>query len=77
MRVAQPRELGSLFVASYDSQGSSGGILTRLHMGKEQVKVKVKVKATLRPTISRQARHGVRRPSGTRDQFFFLFEIFF
>jgi hypothetical protein len=33
-RVAQlyPRELGSLFVASYDSQGYRGGILTRLHM---------------------------------------------
>jgi hypothetical protein len=33
-RVAQlyPRALGSLFVASYDSQGSGGGILTHLHM---------------------------------------------
>jgi hypothetical protein len=30
-RVA--RALGSLFVASYDSQGSGGGILTRLHTG--------------------------------------------
>jgi hypothetical protein len=32
-RVAQlyPRALGSLFVASYDSQGYGGGILTRLH----------------------------------------------
>jgi hypothetical protein len=32
-RVAQlnPLALGSLFVASYDSQGYSGGILTRLH----------------------------------------------
>jgi hypothetical protein len=36
-----------------------------------------KVKVTLRPTISsRPVRHGVRRPSGTRDQFFFLLEIF-
>jgi hypothetical protein len=34
-RVAQlyPWALGSLFVASYDSQGSGGGILTRLHTG--------------------------------------------
>jgi hypothetical protein len=34
-KVAQlyPRALGSLFVASYDSQGSDGGILTRLHTG--------------------------------------------
>jgi hypothetical protein len=33
--VAQlyPRALGSLFVASYDSQGHGGGILTSLHTG--------------------------------------------
>jgi hypothetical protein len=36
----------------------------------------VKVKVTLRPTVSRPVRLGVRRPSGIRDQFFFL-EIFF
>jgi hypothetical protein len=35
-RVAQlyPRALGSLYVASYDSQGHSGGILTRLRFVK-------------------------------------------
>jgi hypothetical protein len=34
-RVAQlyPQALGSLFVASYDSQGYGGGIGTRLHAG--------------------------------------------
>jgi hypothetical protein len=34
-RVAQlyPRELGSLYVASNDSQVYDGGILTRLHTG--------------------------------------------
>jgi hypothetical protein len=34
-RVAKlyPRALGSLFVASYDSQGYGGGILTLLHTG--------------------------------------------
>jgi hypothetical protein len=34
-RVAQlyPRALGYIFVASYGSQGSGGGILTRLHTG--------------------------------------------
>jgi hypothetical protein len=32
---------------------------------------------TLRPTISRPACLGVRRPPGTRDQFFFLLEISF
>jgi hypothetical protein len=33
--VAQlyPRALGSLFIASYDSRGYGGGILTRLHTG--------------------------------------------
>jgi hypothetical protein len=30
-RLSYPRALGSLYVASYDSQGSGGGILTRLH----------------------------------------------
>jgi hypothetical protein len=39
--------------------------------------VEVKVKVTLRPTVSRPVRLGVRRPSGIRDQFFFLLEIFF
>jgi hypothetical protein len=37
----------------------------------------VKVKVILRPTVSRPVRPGVRRPSGTLDQFFFLLEIFF
>jgi hypothetical protein len=34
-RVSQlyPQALGSLFVASYDSKGYGGGILTRLHTG--------------------------------------------
>jgi hypothetical protein len=34
-RMAQlyPQALGSLFVASYDSQGYGGGIVTRLHTG--------------------------------------------
>jgi hypothetical protein len=37
----------------------------------------VKVNVTLRPTVSRPVRLDVRRPSGTRDQFFFLLEILF
>jgi hypothetical protein len=37
----------------------------------------VEVEVTLRPTVSRPVRLGVRPPSGTRDQFFFLLEIFF
>jgi hypothetical protein len=35
------------------------------------------VKVILRPTVSRPVRLGARHPSGTRDQFFFLLEIFF
>jgi hypothetical protein len=35
------------------------------------------VEVKLRPTVSRPVRLGVRRPSGTRDQFFFLLEISF
>jgi hypothetical protein len=37
----------------------------------------VKVKVTLRLTISRPVRLGIRSPSGTHDQFFYLLEIFF
>jgi hypothetical protein len=38
-KVAQlyPRALGSLFVASYDSQGYGGDILTRLHTRKSEI----------------------------------------
>jgi hypothetical protein len=37
----------------------------------------VKVKVTLRPTVSRPVRLGVRRPSGTSGQLFFHLEILF
>jgi hypothetical protein len=37
----------------------------------------VEVKVTLRLTVSRPICPGVRRPSGTCDQFYFLLEIFF
>jgi hypothetical protein len=37
----------------------------------------VEVEVKLRPTVSRPVRLGVRHPSGTRDQFYFLLEIFF
>jgi hypothetical protein len=35
------------------------------------------VEVKLRPAVSRPVCPGVRHPSGTRDQFFFLLEIFF
>jgi hypothetical protein len=37
----------------------------------------VEVEVTLRPRVSQPGSLGVRRPSGTRDQFYFLLEIFF
>jgi hypothetical protein len=37
----------------------------------------VEVEVNLPPTLSRPVCLGVRHPSGTRDQFFFLLEIFF
>jgi hypothetical protein len=37
----------------------------------------VEVEVILRLTVSRPVRLGVRRPSGTRDQFFFLLEMSF
>jgi hypothetical protein len=39
--------------------------------------VNVEVEVTLRPTVSRPVCPGARRPSGTRDQFFFLLELSF
>jgi hypothetical protein len=41
------------------------------------IEVEVEVEVNLLPTVSRPAFLGVRLPSGTRDQFFFLLEIFF
>jgi hypothetical protein len=37
----------------------------------------VEVEVTLRPTVSRPVCLGVRCPSGSHDQFYFLLEIFF
>jgi hypothetical protein len=51
------RELGSLFLASYDSQGYGGGIVTRLHTVRTTVQVQVEV--ILRPTVSQTVRLGV------------------
>jgi hypothetical protein len=51
------------------------GVLERANLNHSTIYVEVEV--TLRPTISLPVRLGVRRPSGTRDQFFILLEIFF
>jgi hypothetical protein len=44
---------------------------------RDTLSFKVKAKVTLRPTVSRPVRLGVRRSSGTRDQIFFLIETVF
>jgi hypothetical protein len=41
------------------------------------VRYEVEFEVNLRPTVSRPVCLGVRHPSGTSDQFFFLLEIFF
>jgi hypothetical protein len=41
------------------------------------IKIPIEVEVELRPIFSRPVRPGVRHPSGTCDQFFFLLEIFF
>jgi hypothetical protein len=66
-----PQTLGSLFVASYDSQSYGGGFRSCLH-GKELSIVKVIVKVTLRLMVYCQSvRLGV-RPLETHDQRFFF-----
>jgi hypothetical protein len=57
--------LGSLFIASYDSQGYGGGIRISLHTG---FKVKVKVKVTLRLAVYRRSVHLGVKPLETHDQ---------
>jgi hypothetical protein len=62
-RVPQlyPWALGSLYVASYDSQDYDGGILTpstRVSL-RYRVSQEAEVEVTLRPTVSRPFRLGV------------------
>jgi hypothetical protein len=45
-------------------------------MVRNYVEIEVEVKVKLRTTVSRPVCLAVRHQSGTRDQFFFLFEIF-
>jgi hypothetical protein len=45
--------------------------------GRSSCNLEVEAEVNLRPTVSRPVCPGVRRPSRTRDQFFFLLEISF
>jgi hypothetical protein len=75
-KVAQlyPRALGSLSVASYNSRGLRWRYSNPPPHG-VQLSLEVEVEVNLRPTVSRPTCPGVRRPSGTCDQFFFRHEI--
>jgi hypothetical protein len=72
--VAQlyPQVLGSLSVASYDSQSYGGGILTRLHTENWMTKLEVEVEVNLRPRLSRSVCLGVELLSVAHDQIFFF-----
>jgi hypothetical protein len=49
----------------------------KLRVSRSSCYVEVEVEVILRPTVSRPFRLGVRHPSETSAQFFFLLEIFF
>jgi hypothetical protein len=68
----------SLFLRLPQHAGPGSCTYFALEKGSPVIRaLEVEVEVNLRPTVSRPARLGVRRPSGTRDQFFFLLEISF
>jgi hypothetical protein len=78
-KVAQlyPRALGSLFVSSYDSQGCGGGILTHLHTRFWTSNSYTSQSQSYLTTDSQSASLSwCQATIRTRDQFFFLLEIF-
>jgi hypothetical protein len=74
-RVAQlyPQALGFLFVASYDSQSYGGGIRIRLHAGYNS-RFQVKVKVTLRLTVSQSVSLGVEPHPGLMTRYLLHFD---
>jgi hypothetical protein len=54
-----------------------GGRSAVVETNEVEFEVEVEVEVNLRPIVSRPVCLGVRRPSGTFDQFFFLLEILF
>jgi hypothetical protein len=75
LQIPIPLRTQKPFVLQMFTDVASYNASYRLFTGYFNVKIKVKV--ILRPTVSRPVRLGVRHPSGTRDQFFLLLEIFF
>jgi hypothetical protein len=76
----------SLFVASYDTQGHGGGIRPLLHTGVSSQSLsdlrlylrfdKVKVKVTLRLTVSQSVSLGVEPLLGLMTRYLLLFDIY-
>jgi hypothetical protein len=65
---------GRVCVSSPSTQSpTSPDLVVLMHIEHHEVEVEV----NLLPTVSRPVCLGVRRPFGTRDQFFFLLEISF
>jgi hypothetical protein len=64
---------GFLFVASYNSQGYGGGILTCLHMG--IVRLQVKFKVMLRLTVSQSVGLGVKFTLGLMTRYYFCLKF--
>jgi hypothetical protein len=83
-----PQALGSLFVASCDSQGYGGGIRPHLHTGLSLLELdgllttfrhephRVKVKVTLRLTVSQSVSRGVEPHLGLVTRYLLLFDSY-
>jgi hypothetical protein len=63
----------SFFIASYDSQGHGGGIRPRLHTGRF---LNVKVKVTLRLTVSQSVSLGFEPHLGLMTRYLLLFDSY-
>jgi hypothetical protein len=70
--VVYLQALGYLFVASYGSKGYGGGIRPRLHMGVATPQVKVKV--TLRLTVSQSVSLGIEPQLGLATRYLLFFD---
>jgi hypothetical protein len=71
MAKLYPQALGPIFIASYDMQGYAGDIPTRLHTA-SPIEEEVRIKVTLRPTVSRSVNPGIKTSVWDQRPFFFF-----